>query len=131
MLLQPSEQLKRDATRLRRFLTGRTVCIDCGTERAIGARECMACRRCCSCGQVGCYREVCADDAGIEAETHNGEYARYSRVAALVFAGWARPPTCKDCGQPGHDGCVPAPTPERTEEVRDFVRWESSLGRTF
>lgn len=86
---QPTDQLQRDAARIRRVLTGLTICIDCGAERAIGARECMSCRRCCSCGSDSCRREVCAEDAGIEAENFSLNLSGLQRVSSLVLIAFA------------------------------------------
>ncbi|HEX4334634.1 MAG TPA: hypothetical protein VH062_01905 [Polyangiaceae bacterium] len=83
---QLTEQIARDAARLRRALGGLTLCIDCGAERAIGAKECMACRRCTQCGLTGCYREVCGEDAGMEAERFDEQFGRITDASAVVLS---------------------------------------------
>lgn len=91
---QPTELQLRDAARIRRVLCGLTLCVDCGAERAIGARECMSCRRCCSCGSDSCRREVCAEDAGIEGERFALNLSGLQRVSSLVLVAFALGP-CK------------------------------------
>jgi hypothetical protein len=86
---QPTEQLVRDAARVRRVLLGKTQCQDCGADRAIGAKECMACRRCCSCGHTGCYREACGEDAGMEGARFDEAFGRIEIVSALVLTALA------------------------------------------